>query len=187
MTLEELHKELSYVNASRDNRMKHAKMVLNNLELLPKLMTIVFTADDKISCRAAWVLEYVCSQNIFVIVPYLDVFVVNLYKIHFDSAVRPIAKICELLAKAYSKQELTLLPEHKEHIIETCFDWMIKDEKVAVKAYSMNTLFLLGKDYNWVFPELKQILERDFYDQSAAYKARARQILKKIKKRLFSL
>ena len=59
---------------------------------------------------------------------------------------------------------------------------MINDEKIAPKAYSMNTLFLLGKDYDWVHPELALILERDFQMQSSGFKARARHILKKINK-----
>ena len=59
---------------------------------------------------------------------------------------------------------------------------MINDEKVAPKAYAMTSLYLLGKEYSWINPELVLILERDFKMQSAAFKARARQILKKIEK-----
>ena len=40
----------------------------------------------------------------------------------------------------------------------------------------------IGNDHDWVHPELEQILERDFYSQSAGFKARARHILRKIKK-----
>ena len=71
---------------------------------------------------------------------------------------------------------------HQERIIETCFDYMINDEKVAPKAYGMVALFLFGKHFDWVHPELKIILDRDYPKQSPAFKARARQILKKIKK-----
>ena len=59
---------------------------------------------------------------------------------------------------------------------------MINDVKVAPKAYSMNALYLFGQDYDWIYPELILILERYFQTQSAAFKARARHILKKIKK-----
>ena len=99
---------------------------------------------------------------------------------------RPVAKVCQILAQEnISKQNNTikkvLTPLYKERIIEACFDWMISDQKVAVKAYSMTTLFILGKDYNWVHLELAQILENDYHLQSAAFKARARHVLKKIK------
>ena len=77
---------------------------------------------------------------------------------------------------------MALQSKHKEKIIECCFDYMINDEKIAPKAYAMNTLYLLGKDFDWIHPELGQILERDFYHQSAGFKARAKHLLKKLKK-----
>lgn len=189
MTTAQLYEELNYVNHSREKRSYYANLVLANPDLIPKLLEILFLFDDKISPRAAWVLEFMCSAKIETIIPYLDTFTEHIHKIHLDSAVRPVAKICELLAKAYStktniylKNKLT--ETNKERIIETCFDYMINDEKVAAKACGMTTLFMLGKEYDWVHPELELILKRDFQNQSAAYKARARHILKKIKKDL---
>jgi len=186
MTVNELYEELSGVNALRENRLKYAKMVLDDMSLFPKLVEIMLMVDDKVSCKAAWVFEYVCTEYIYAIIPYLEIFTNNLKRVHLDSAVRPVAKVCQILAhENISKQNNTikkvLTPMHKERIIEACFDWMISKQKVAVKAYSMTTLFILGKDYDWVHPELVQILENDYHEQSAAFKARARHILKKIK------
>jgi hypothetical protein len=187
MSTEELHKELSYVNASRENRLKYAKMVLNDMSLFPKLLEVLFMVDDKVSCKAAWVFEYVCSEYIYAIVPHLDQFTMNLKKIHLDSAVRPVAKVCELIATEYYSKKpntlnKTLTPIHRERIIEACFDWMISDQKVAPKAYSMETLFIFGKDSNWIHKELALILEQDFQKESAGFKARAKRTLNKIKK-----
>ncbi len=167
--------------------MFYAKLMQSNPDLIPKLLDILFNVDDKISPRAAWVFEFMCNEDIETIIPYLDVFTENMHKVHLDSAERPVAKICEFLAKAYTdktdnKIKKNLTEIHKERIIENCFDFMINDVKVAPKAYSMTTLFLFGKEYDWVYPELARILEEDFSKQSAAFKARARQILKKIKK-----
>jgi hypothetical protein len=188
MTLEQLYKHLTYVNSSRKNRLKYAKMVLNDISLFPKLISILFMVDDKVSCRAAWVLEFTCDKNLDAIIPYLDKFTEHISKVHLDSAVRPVAKVCEYLVKAfYSKHDnnlkKALLPKHKESIIEACFDWMITDQKVAVKAFAMNTLFLLGRDYDWVHIELIMILERDFNSESAGFKSRARHLLRKLKKK----
>lgn len=187
MTTEQLYKELNYVNHSREKRLFYAHLMQDNPNLVPKLLDILFTVDDKISPRAAWVFEFMCNHNIETIIPYLDTFTANLHKVHIDSAVRPVAKICEILVTAYTSKldnniKNVLTATHKERIIETCFDYMINDEKVAAKAYSMTTLFLLGKEYDWIYPELARILEDDFSKQSAAFKARARHILKKIKK-----
>ena len=186
MTTENLYQELNYVNHSREKRLYYANLVIDNPKLIPKLLDILFMVDDKISPRAAWVFEFMCGENLEEIIPYLDCFTENISKVHLDSAVRPVAKVCEYLVKAYygkttSKIKKDLLPRHREKIIEACFDWMINDEKIAPKAYAMNSLFLLGRDYDWIHQELVIILERDYQMQSSGFKARARHILKKLK------
>lgn len=187
MTTEQLYKELEYVNHSRDNRKKYADLVINNPILLPQVLDILFKVDDKRSCRAAWLLEFVAREHLDAILPHLDRITTEMHKVHLDPAVRPIAKICEYLIEAYYHKSPNhtkdyLKATHKEKIIELSFDYMITDQKIAAKAYSMNTLFLLGKEYNWIHPELAMILERDFHSGSAGYKARARCLLKKLKK-----
>lgn len=186
MTTAQLYNELNYVNHSREKRLYYANLVISQPELVPKLLEILFRVDDKISCRAAWVFEFMCGEQLEAIVPHLDQFTENIHKVHLDSAVRPVAKICEYLANAYYSKtdnaiKTALSKLHIERIVETCFDWMINDEKIAPKAYSMNTLFLFGKDLDWIHPELIMIIEKDYQMQSSGFKARARHILKKIK------
>jgi hypothetical protein len=187
LTKDQLYKEFDYVNHSREKRLYYANMVINNPELLKPLLDILFTVNDKVSCRAAWVFEFMCSEKLDVIIPYLDVFTEKISRVHLDSAVRPVAKVSELLVKSYYRKEDNSIKQHlslthRERIVESCFDWMISEQKVAVKAYSMNALYLLGKSFDWVHPELLIILERDFSSNSAAFKARARHIIKKLKK-----
>ena len=187
MDSESLYNELNYVNHSRENRLKYANLLLDNPELIPNALDILFKVDDPISCRAAWILEFMCGEKLEAIIPHLDNFTKNMHKVHLDSAVRPVAKICEYLIKSYygknpSKLKDALTQTHKERITEVCFDYMINDEKIAPKAYSMNSLFLLGQEFDWIHPELVNILQRDFQMQSSGFKARARHILKWIKK-----
>ena len=187
MTKEELYKELSYVNHSRENRRKYALLVISNPDLIPKILDILFQVNDKISCRAAWLLEFVARENLDSILPHLDRFTEEMETVHLDPAVRPVAKICEYLIEAYYHKNNNhtkeyLKAEHRERIIEISFDYMITDQKIAAKAYSMNTLFLLGNEHDWIHPELITILEKDFNSSSAAFKARARHLLRKLKK-----
>lgn len=188
MTTEALYKELDYVNHSRENRKKYANLVINQPNLLPKVLDILFTVDDKVSVRAAWLLEFVAREDLKVILPHLDRITSNMHQVHLDAAVRPIAKVCEYLIEAYAHKKPhpvkdVLTTTHKERIIELSFDYLITDQKIAPQAYSMNTLFLLGKEFDWVHPELIMILERGYPTGSAGYKARARQLLSKLKKR----
>lgn len=187
MRLEEFYKEINNITPLRESRQKCANMVLKDMSLFPKLIDILFMVNDEVSCRAAWVLEFVCAEYIHAVIPHLDRFTNNLRKIHFDSAVRPVAKVCEFIAKEYDSKkpntiQKTLTPIHKKLIVEACFEWMITKQRVAPKAYAMETLFIFGKGSNWVHKELVLILEQDFHKQSPGYKARAKRTLKKIKK-----
>ncbi|UOB17163.1 adenylosuccinate lyase [Abyssalbus ytuae] len=182
-----LYNNLKYINASRQARLQAAELVLANKPLFPGLLKICFMVEDKVSVKACWVLEFVCKKNMEWLLGDIDYFIENIHKIKFDSAVRPIAKICEMLCCEYfgkndSPVKKILNTSHLQKITECCFDWIINDEKVAVKAYSMQTLYLLGKEIKWIHPELKKILEIGFSSHSAAYKARARHILYQLNK-----
>jgi hypothetical protein len=187
MSEKEFYEALENLNASRESRLKGAALVKNDLRLFPYLINELFKVDDKISIHAAWVLEFVCQDYIYAIIPHLDIFTKNIHKVYLDSVVRPVSKVCQFIAKAYcSKENSTfkrlLSPEHKERIVETSFDWMINKHKVAAKVFAMETLFLFGQENTWIHDDLKQILEQDFQTQSAAFKSRAKHILHKMKK-----
>ena len=152
------------------------------------MLAVLFLVDDKISCRAGWVLESIAKIHLETLIPHLDQITEQMRHVHLDSAVRPVAKICEYLSVAYHskspnrvKDALTL--NHQEKIIEACFDWLLNDQKIAAKAYAMNSLFLLGKNFEWVHPELALILKRDFQMQSSGFKSRAKKIIQKIDRR----
>lgn len=179
---------LNMQNAKRVNRMRVTNIVLDNPELLPFLLEISFDVDDKLSIKAAWTLELVLEQKLDWLTPHLDYFTQHIALVYFDSAVRPISKICNFIAIAYNAKKESLIKEfltnkHIELMIETGFDWMISNHKVATKAYTMNALYLLGKNSDWVHEELKLILQQNIAKESAAYKARGKMTLALINKK----
>ncbi|MGB5270082.1 adenylosuccinate lyase [Eudoraea sp.] len=188
MTKSELSKSLIYVNGTRDKRIEVTQIVLDNPHLISPLLEISFEDNVEISSKACWILEFVAKKNIQLILTHIDAFTLGISKVQLDSSVRPVAKICELLMKAFfskSKNEvqMKLKEHHLEKITTSCFDWLIGEHKVAAKAYSMTSLYLLGDKFEWIRPELRMILEQNYSLGSAAYKARARQILALISKK----
>ncbi|CAM1364924.1 conserved hypothetical protein [Tenacibaculum sediminilitoris] len=175
-------------NPARVNRNKAANIVLAQPELIKYLVTVTFDVDNKLSIKAAWVLEWICTHNgIEHIVPYLTIFTKNISKVHFDSAIRPCAKICEHLATAYASKEVNLTQQklsknHIDLIIEAGFDWLITDQKIAVKAYTMNTLYLFGLQKDWVHTELEHLIRTKVVHESKGCKARGKKILELIEK-----
>ena len=187
MTKEQFNEELETVSASRASRLACASLVNQDLPLIPFLIDKLFEVSENVSCKAAWVLEFVCKDYIYAIIPYLDKFTKNINKIQLDSAIRLVAKVCSFIAKTYYSKEkntfkTTLTSQHKKSLIETNFDWLISEHKLVVKVFAMEKLFYIGKENEWIHLELEAILTQDFHKQSAAYKSRAKRILKKMKK-----
>ncbi|MDL5511693.1 adenylosuccinate lyase [Arenibacter sp. M-2] len=186
MTYLELYNALNYVDHSRTKRRDMSNLVVSQPSNIATLMKVAFQVDDPVSCKACWILEFTAKEHLAYLLPSMDTFVRNIGSVHLDPAVRPIAKICEILMKSYfqTKDHTTrnaLNEEHLENITSACFDWLIGDHKVAAQAYSMTSLLLLGRKFNWIHPELRMILEQNYQNGSAAYKARARLTLAKLK------
>lgn len=183
--LSELQAKLDYVNAYRENRLMAAQYVLENQHLFGELVTICFSPEDKNNHKACWILEFVSYEELIWLQPHLDFLCSNLKILKDESAIRPIAKVVQLLVKSHYKKNddsILLSEENLQDCIEASFDWLINDVKVATKAYSIRTLYVLGNHYDWIHPELQIILNKDYGDHSAAYKAVAKEVLKKIEK-----
>lgn len=178
----EFQKKLDSVTGHRANRDKCADEVLENLTLFPELIRLCFQVSNKNAAKACWILELVCYEKLEWLQEYLDFFCSNVKNVLDQSAIRALSKICLLLVTShFKKKEIQLTENQLQQITETCFDWLLTDTKVASKCYSIRSLHLLGKHFDWIHPELKIILDKDYTSHSAAYKAVGREILKKIK------
>ncbi|EKT3956081.1 hypothetical protein [Flavobacterium psychrophilum] len=163
--------------AHRKSREDNAHYILDNPELFLDLLELAFNINNKNHYKSCWVLELVLEKQLHLLTPHLDIFCSTISNFKNESAIRPISKICMFLAK-----HMILTEEQEGKIVTNCFDWLILDNgKVATKAYSIRALYEFGRKNNWIYPELKQILAKDYLKHSAAYKAVTREILKKIK------
>ena len=79
-----------------------------------------------------------------------------------------------------TSKKITLTEEQQEKFIETSLDRLIGNDKVAPKAFAMYTLSHYAKKHDWIKEELRNIIDKDFANQSAGYKATAREVLRKI-------
>ncbi|MBX9807967.1 MAG: hypothetical protein K2X95_09240 [Flavobacteriaceae bacterium] len=178
----ELEKKLNFATGLRANRQKYADEILENQGLFPELIQLCFQSFHKNTAKVCWILELVSYEKPEWFQEHLIFFCSNIKNIIDKSAIRALSKICMLLVIShFKKREIQLTENQLQQITECCFDWLISDVKVASKCYSIRTLHLLGKHYDWIHPELKVILDKDYNSHSSAYKAVAREILKKIK------
>lgn len=174
-------KKIANSTAHRPIRDEISGMVINDLSLLPEMMAMALDVTDKNHHKACWSLELVMEENIRWLQPYLEDFCNRLTAYKHEGALRSVSKIVMFAVAEEDNHPGSLTPAMRQQITEACFDWLIGDIKVATKAYAMRALYSLGKKENWIYPELKIILQQDFPHHSAGYKAAAKDILKKIK------
>lgn len=175
----ELLKRIEISSAHTQNRIDNANFIIENLDLLQDLVTFSFQIENKQHLRACCILEKVFELQLDLCLPFLDFICENLKKLKNDSAIRSISRFVMLMVQNDSKKQ-HLTPIHIEQITEICFDWLISDLRIAPKAHAIYTLYELGKNQDWIYPELKIILEQDAAKHSAGYKVVARETLKKI-------
>ena len=191
MNIDEYHskntKEIldSVHNAKRVYRDQGTDAILREPELLPFLIEYLSSEKKDRAIKAAWVLELVCLYEIRLLLPYLERFSPKLSKLRHESAIRPVSKICSLVCQLYLKEPEDfsgLETNWKEDILEASFNWLTGDHKIAPQVFAMESLFLLGKESDWIHEELYSILDRDYPNRSTGYQSRARKIMDKISK-----
>lgn len=184
-----LIKELNDIKEmSKSHKEKMSKAILANENLFKSLVEIAFDYNNETSVKAAQILETVCEERLDWIAYNLPYFTKNIAYLKNDNAIRPAAKICNLIAKEVNSKfdspiKVIATKEQIEQIIETCFDWLLKDTKVVSKAHAMEALYFLGYKLDWIHYELKLIIERDIEEESPAYSTRANKILEKLAKK----
>lgn len=187
MASEVLLTKLKNTKAYRKTRLDVAHYVLDHPETFPELLTYCFNETNDISYKAAWILEFVCIENLALLYPHLDFYFTHISSVTKDQALRPLAKICEFLTTAYYKKKAPEIQKyytekHKEATISCCFDWLITNQKVACEVYAMQSLYYLGTEKEWIHPELITILQKNIPQRTPAYNARAKHICKQIEK-----
>ena len=183
-----LYKQINYAKAYRKSRLDAAQWVLENKESFPELLEFCFAeSQGDISHKATWVLEFVCLKELPLLYPHLDGYFERLPRVKKDQSLRPLAHICELITIEYYKKKTpeiqTFFSEtHKTIMTECCFDWLITDQKVACQVRAMTSLYFLGTEFDWIHPELTQIIEQNIHSGSGAYKARGKHTLASIRR-----
>lgn len=174
--------------ATLDNRNKLAQQVIDAPALMGDLIKMVFQIEQKSSIKAAWVLDCVCRKDLDLLLPQLDPFCIGISVLQNDSAIRPAAKICDLLAKNMNKPgenkvKAIIKSKHIESIVGSCFDWLIEDHAIAVRVFAMETLFEMGKNSPWIHDELKHLIVTKILEESPGTHARGKKILKQLQQK----
>jgi hypothetical protein len=164
-------------NAGTNSRTRIRDFVLHNPEHLKELVDLATDLDNKNHYKAIWIIEMLAETNPKMLASFADIICDTISKYKHESAIRGISRTAFFLS---TSKAISLTETQEEKLIAISLDWLIGDAKVAPKAYAMYILCHYAKNQQWIKEELKNIINKDFANHSAGYKAAAREVLKKI-------
>lgn len=139
-----------------------------------ELMHCFLSNDYRLAQRAAWSVSWAARKEPAMIAPHIKSLVAQLKRVDVHAAV---------IRNSVRVLEAVDIPEtlHGD-VMNACFKFIESPvTPVAIKAFSLTTLFNLSKIYPEIQPELKLIIEERMDDETAAFKSRGKKILKAMK------
>ena len=159
---------------SKEHALEIAHYACASKKHFKELMQCFMSNDYRLAQRAAWSVSWAAKQQPAMVMPYIKDLVAVLTKpgVH-DAVVRNSVRVLESIP----------IPEafHGE-VMNACFNFIESPTTpIAIKAFSLTTLFNLSKVYPEIKPELKLIIEERWDQEGPAFKSRGRKILKALK------
>lgn len=158
---------------SKAQKDKIVKWVGNSQQRFDQLFSLFLNDEDRVKQCAAYPLSYCVEYHPELIKRHIGKLIKNLDKkgLH-DAVVRNTMRIFEMID----------IPErYHGEIMNRCFDYIQSpEEKAAVKACSLTVLDALSRQYPDIKQELKTIIEERWDQETPAFHARAKKILKKL-------
>ena len=186
MTVTQLKTELQNLKAYKAERVRLGVLAVEQ-NLLSELIELCHP-ESGLSHQACWSLEQSFLLHEESCYPYLKEICV-LYEMNINSSgMRSLCKISSILTKKfYSKKDSQikelLTKPIRENMVEGCFQELISTDKTANMAYSVYSLYELGKEFDCIYPELKPILTQKLdEDYGNGFKSSARRIIAKLER-----
>ena len=159
---------------SKVQTMRIVHYIGNDPNRFEELMELYFDENNRISQRASWPVGYCAVAHPELIYPYLKKMVAQL-ELPVHNAIK--RNTIRILAEVDLPEDLL------GEVADLCFRFLDDPkEAIATRVFSMSVCFNITKREPELANELKIILEDHFPHGSAGFKARAKRILKELKK-----
>ena len=156
---------------SKKNCNRIVSWIGNDKKKFNQLFNLFLNGEYRVTQRAAWPLSYCAIAHPSFMKKNFEKLITNLNKPNLhDSIKRNTVRLLQQIE----------IPEKLEGVVmEICFNYVESPkEAVAIKAFSLTILSKLAKKYPEIIPEIKLLIEEQLTHQRAAFKSRAKQILK---------
>jgi hypothetical protein len=167
-------KEALLEEHSKNQTIKIVKYIGSDSERFAVLVKIFLGDDRLLTQRAAWAVSYCAQQQPQLIKPYLPKLVKLLDKKDLHDAVkRNTLKILETIPVPKALQG---------QVANACFRFLLSQEPIAMKAYSMTVLLNICKEEPDLKNELRLVIGEMLPLGSAGIRSRGKRVLRELEK-----
>lgn len=162
---------------SRAKALQVAEYACSSAKHFKELVQCFLTNEYRLAQRAAWSVSWAAKRKPEMVQPYIKDLVEQLERADVHAAV---------IRNSVRVLEITDIPEalHGD-VMNACFNFIEKPSTpVAIKAFSLTTLYNLSKIYPDIKQELKLIIEERWNEETPAFKSRGKKILQMMRENI---
>ena len=138
-----------------------------------ELFHLFLNDEYRVTQRAAWPLSKCVEQHSGFIKKNFGKLINNLQRAHLHDAIK--RNTIRLL------QYVDIPKKYHGQVMNICFEYLeAPKEAVAIKAFSLTVLGKLAKYYPEILLEIRLLIEEQLPHQTAAFKSKAKQLLKSL-------
>jgi hypothetical protein len=138
-----------------------------------ELIHLFLHEEYRVVQRAAWPLSYIAIRHPDLISKHLNKIVRYAKNPKLHNAVK--RNVVRFL------QHIEIPKKLQGDVMDLCFYFLESSgEPVAIKAFSLTVLGNLAKQYPEIITEIKLLVEHQIHQQSAAFRSRARKVMKEL-------
>ncbi len=158
---------------SKRQAIRIARWIGNDKVRFRQLMQLFLRGENRVTQRAAWIVNICADSNPSLIRPYLEKVILRMQEPGVHDAVR--RNVVRIL------QFIEIPPKLMGRVATLCFEYLYSPKApIAVKAFSMTVLANIAKQEPDLKREVRMAIEHQPPDSSTGLCARARHVLKSL-------
>ncbi len=168
--------DLHYImqRPSKEEFLAAAEYLTKNTEELSNVFAFFTSGTTKERNRSAWLLQQASDVDATVFYPWHKTIIAHALNAKTDAEKR-------FTTRLFSLHGLPTNHDLKGQLLQQTFDWLINPkESIAVKVHCLEILYRFTKIHPEIEHELREIITDQYERSSAAFKARARMVLKRL-------
>ncbi len=177
------NREIAQCSGRLIERQQIANLLIEQREYFEYALSLFLDEHAPDTHRLSWCIDLVYQQQPLLFKGHTPKLIKALDIQTKDSALRCILKtVSHMSQTADFRKEISQYPKQIQSLIEKGFEYLTENHEVAVQVHAMELLFHWRSEEPWISKALTDIIDAQYSQKSAAFRARSKRIMKQLEK-----